>query len=81
MAENKVTGSTIRKRIKQRSDVANTNNSVEDSDAEAVQQRIESQQNSLQVFGGKARGTIAVICLVVVIAAYLIYHYFAAHVK
>jgi hypothetical protein len=81
MAKNKIIGSTIRGSAHQTSDVANTENSVENSEMSSLVQRIQSKASSMQFLGGRATGTTGVIVLAVVLIGYLIYRILIAHGK
>lgn len=77
MARNAVTGTKVKGTIQQSSDVPNTENLVDRSEAREVLQKTESQQSSLQFMGGKARGKIAVIFLAALLVVYFLYRLLA----
>jgi hypothetical protein len=81
MAKNKIIGSTIRGSSKQFSDIANTENSLENSETSSLDQKIETRPPSMQFLGGRATGRAGVIVLAIVLIGYFIYRVMIAHVK
>jgi len=71
-----VTGSKIGGRIRQRTDSAGAEQSVSKSEAQSVDQRVSSQQDSLSLGKYKATGFVAVCGLVLVALIYIAVQYF-----
>jgi hypothetical protein len=71
-----VTGSKIGGQIRQSSDSAGAEQAVSKSEAQSVDQRVSSQQDSLSLGKYKATGLVAVCGLVLVALVYLAVQYF-----